>query len=57
MKNQHAVALGRMARGVKKTKLAPSEIQRRRDLAISNALTMKGKPRVKKVLNNSLLKP
>lgn len=57
MKNQYAVALGRMARGVKKTNLSPSEIQRRRDLALSNALKMKGKQRAKKVPNNSLLKP
>lgn len=57
MKNQYAVALGRLARGVKKTNLSPSEIQRRRDLAIGNALKMKGKQRVKKVSNSSLLKP
>jgi hypothetical protein len=46
-----------MARGIKKTNLSAAEIQRRRDLALSNSLKMKGKTRAKKVENNSCNKP
>lgn len=40
-KNPMAVALGRMARGVKKTGLTASEIQRRRNLALANVEKMR----------------
>ncbi len=36
MKNQNAVALGKLAKGKEKTGLTPAELNRRRELAIKN---------------------